>query len=537
MHQSDFVPVSRPLLADLASCDRWLARERITDSGRACSSFIALLDQLEDAPPDAKTFAQILERLRIPMHAALGEQTRRFACKALPLAAAEVATLRNARDLWLAQIRAWQRLQRTALKTKQTESNLAHVMLRTLESIVGLMSTLLAARQQIQAEYWRWLHQSYALCEKETLLEVVVPDETGDGGLSCLQLYVRILMLHLANPATLSQREFDWVARWTNRWARKVTLSTAAERESGLAVDLGGETGATWTHEFHGKMSIRFLHCATLRHSIRSRIKKLDAGATPADLNLGKDCPPSAARTLLEKLLNDWGDAPRARQFPRRDAAGKIELVSGFAGIRRALSADNQEDEDISPWRYTRQQVEEIHLFQRVAKGLGAQKTEANQEHWEILDESANGFGLRRSLVGSRLAHGQLVAVRPQGASQFIFCDVRWLSQSAENNAPTLPRGEAKLCIGAKAMPGMPQACGVRSLADSPASGGAWSVAFVLSLSKGLAPQIVLPLGWYQAEREVEIKFQQSRFRVRLEQILARGYDYQRVSFATLAGI
>ena len=53
MQHSDFLPASRPVLADLASCDRWLARERITDSDRACAAFIGLLDQLEDAPPSA----------------------------------------------------------------------------------------------------------------------------------------------------------------------------------------------------------------------------------------------------------------------------------------------------------------------------------------------------------------------------------------------------------------------------------------------------------------------------------------------------
>ena len=126
MQNSDFLPASRPALLDPTSCDKWLERERFTDSDQACAAFIGLLDRLEDAPPQAPACILILEKLRGFMHAALEEQSRRFAGKALPLAPAENAALARACDLWLAQTRAWRRLLRASTSNPRLASCLLY---------------------------------------------------------------------------------------------------------------------------------------------------------------------------------------------------------------------------------------------------------------------------------------------------------------------------------------------------------------------------------------------------------------------------
>ena len=526
MQHSDFLPFSRPVLFDVASCDRWLARERITDSDRACAAFIGLLDQLEDAPPSAMVCVRILERLRAPMHVALEEQSRRYAGKPLPLAPAEAAAHDRSRDLWLAQTRAWRRLLRAGWKLSELAQLRSRLTLRTLESIAGLLTAGLAARHAIAPEHWRWLHQGYEFAEKEDMAECEITGEDEVGALTCNAIYLRVLLLQLANPAALSQREFEWTRQWAARWAGKARLWRSAANGGGLAVDFASDTGARWVAAGTPGATLRFIDCENLRRTIRQRVRKLDAGTPPEALHLGRDCPPFAARELLNNLLRCWSDAPVSRRFPRHDAFGATDLVASFAEIHKAISGGAFED-DFSPWNYTRQQVEQIHLFHKIASAMATQKSDARIERWETVDQSANGFRLRRSTDGSRLTHRQLVAIKPRDASQYILCGLRWLAQGG---------GDAcNLEVGAMAMPGLPQACALRSSSGGPTNGGAWTQAFVLPQPKGLAPNLVIPIGWYQSGRELDMKLHSGQFRVRLGELLERGHDYQRVGFAAIS--
>src|SRR4051794_11982718 len=73
------------LVADLRSCESWLALAPLADPRHACAAFLNLLDQLEDKPPPGAAFLAILERVRLPLIEAVGGQTRRFSGRPLPL--------------------------------------------------------------------------------------------------------------------------------------------------------------------------------------------------------------------------------------------------------------------------------------------------------------------------------------------------------------------------------------------------------------------------------------------------------------------
>lgn len=523
MQHSDFLPAPRPALVDLASCDKWLDRERFTDPHHACTAFIGLLDEIEDAPPQAPACVRILEKLRIPMLAALDEQSRRFAGKPLPLNPSENAAYLCNRDLWLAQIRAWRRLLRASWSNQELAPERARLALRTLEATAGLLSAQLKARHEIAAGHWRWLHQGYALAEKENLalIEVGSPDSTNTT--SCIAVYAQLLLLQLANTGALAQREFLWTSRWARRWASKVCLWRSAENGGGLAVDLEGQAGPQWTRAGTPGAALRFIDCAQVARSIRARLQRLAEGATPESLGLGKDCPPVATQELLNTLLHCWSDKPQTRQFPRRASSGTTELVTSFAGIHQAI-AGTASPNQASPWDYTRLRVEQIQVFQRVVGAQLAAPGIAMTETWESLDESANGFRLRRKGDGARIAHRQLVALRPGGANQFILCEIRWLCAEPDES----------ICIGAKALPGLPQACAIRPAKTSPLDDHTWTKAFALPLSRNLSPNLVLPIGWYQPDRELELKLGDEKFQVRLDEIVGRGHDCQRAGFTVI---
>src|SRR5439155_23092814 len=105
---SDFLPDTQPRLADLTSCEDWLARAALAGMPHACSALLTLLEEIEAHPPRHSPYVQILERLRYPVMHAEAEQAKGFAGKPLPLNHSEAAAFVQANGLWAAMLRAYE---------------------------------------------------------------------------------------------------------------------------------------------------------------------------------------------------------------------------------------------------------------------------------------------------------------------------------------------------------------------------------------------------------------------------------------------
>ena len=75
-------------------------------------------------------------------------------------------------------------------------------------------------------------------------------------------------------------------------------------------------------------------------------------------------------------------------------------------------------------------------------------------ERWRIQDESAQGLQLVRGAAepGKRLAHGQLIGVRPADAKQFMLGQVRWLMRRGERRPARRGQAPARHCRAALAV-------------------------------------------------------------------------------------
>lgn len=540
MTHSDFLPASKPMLWDVRSCEEWLARATLADSRHACSAFLSLLDELEDAPPRHTPYLQILERLRDPILLAQEENTKKFAAKPLPLGHVESLAFSQACDLWVVLLRAYRRLLRAALKGSRPElvASVALLCERAIEYTGELIGVHFLARREIGEDLWQWLHEAYALAERRGVADVAVaePRSRMPSSSTCTAAYVRLLMLALAHPYGLKERELTWARRWTRRWAEKARVGPEprSESERGYRIDLSGTTGPQWYEGHDGYdgqdrqdggptfEAVRHLDFADIAHSIKWRLRKLEEGVLPAELGLGRDCIQPATGELLGALLSSWTHSPKSRQFPRHVAHTATELASGMAQIHAALGGEVIV-EDIRHWDYTRRDAEPIHIFQHVV-GFEARRGHvvSSVEQWNTLDESASGFRLHRRGPGARLAHRQLVALRPQGAQQFILCELRWLIQSPDQT----------LTVGARALVGLAQPVSVRPLSEDPAKPSPFSHALVLPVARDLPASIVLPGGWHQPGRTLDLRAEGPAFlHIRLTELLARGYDFDHARF------
>src|SRR6266513_2346316 len=482
----DFLPDSEPRLTGLASCEDWLAHAALAGMPHACSALLTLLEEIEVHPPRHSAYLQILERLRYPVLHAETEQTKGFAGKPLPLDHSEAVAFVQANGLWVSMLRAYGRLLSAALNGKhpELEPSLPRLFQRVLACAGEAIGTCVLARHEFGADYWKLMHQAYAAAEARAIRSETVADLSVES--SPMAAYVEALMLHLAQPHRLSHRE------------------------------LAGASGPAWAKAAAGSSTLRFLDIARVAASISARIQRLEEGAEPSALGLGSHCTRFAAQDLLKTLQRAWFDPAPAHDFPRRASPSPMELVSGFAAIHHAIEG-TPVAKSAGPSSYSYGEAERFHTFLPSAE---RDAREQSLETWETLGESDEGFRLRRGTQGMRLAHRQLVALRPSGAHQFILCHVDWLIEGLDQS----------LTIVARALKGEAKACAVRS---SDRSAPQRSDALMLPVAPGLSPVLVLPTGWYRRAGELELELGNAIRRVTLSGVVERGFDYERVRVST----
>jgi hypothetical protein len=126
--------------------------------------------------------------------------------------------------------------------------------------------------------------------------------------------------------------------------------------------------------------------------------------------------------------------------------------------------------------------------------------------------------------AGKRMAHGQLIGVRPADGKQFMLAQVRWLMGSENGDVHA----------GVKLLPGLPRPLAVRPTGLN-VQQDAWVPAIALSAVPALEspPSLVLPSGWYKPKRIIEV-YDQSSSKAMLTEVIERGIDFERVAYQTV---
>jgi hypothetical protein len=331
----------------------------------------------------------------------------------------------------------------------------------------------------------------------------------------------------LCNPNELAQRQLTFVAFLLERWGAKLEVHTKPVDEGEgvppLVADLASDT-CPERGEPNAK-DPRYLDARKLSKSLRNRVALLRKGESPAKLALGEDCVQPSCEQLLVYLYRQWCQPKPARAIDRRTIGAPAEACTELPGIHyyisgRVFKPPSEQTE------LTQKQREEIATFGRVstredddysnAKGFAVEK-------WQIEDESAQGMRMVRPAKepGKRMAHGQLIGVRPGDGKQFMLAQVRWL-MGADNG---------DLHAGVKLLPGLPSPLAVRPTGLN-VQQDSWVPALALSAVPALEspPSIVLPTGWYKPKRIVELYAERSQ-KAMLTEVIERGIDFERVAY------
>lgn len=529
----------RPAFLTPEQCKAWLAGAPLTNPPQAQAELLRQLNLLNlQALPAAQRLA-LLEMLRKPMLMTQHEMVRRFAGRALPLAAPEQAALQGTLALWQSALVGYRHCLLAAL---EDGSDAVLPLGRALGMLVDSQLDTCRAGYQPLPEHWRALHELYGTAERLGLAERTVEDplRSGKQAMPLRASYVEALLLQSASPYELPLRQLTWVSNWARRWSVKVTVlaappSSLEAKAVPLCVDLGSGDPAGYLPR--AGAGARWLDTTGLRASLKKRIALLDGGADPATLQLGSDCVQPAAGRLLKQLYRRWCKGGVARSQDRQPAQGKCEIIAGVEAVHYYVSGRK-------PFRQPghvsddtlRREREEIATFgrlqSRASDGFSEQAGyQAEQwqvvEEWQLHDESAAGVHVSHPAFESRtrIGQGQLAAVRPEGAQSPLLGYLRW----------TMMDNGGALHAGMLILPGRPEAISVSS-AGVESGGDPYRRAFLLPAITSLNTPvtIIIPAGWFKSDRCLEVFTDRAR-RIRLLELLDRGADFDRATYEDLA--
>jgi len=518
-----------PEFTDEDSAKAWLEHIPLANVIEAQRQLLDQVEEFNRLPTKASSRLAVLEALREAIHFVQIEQAKRFTNRALPMAEAEAQVFADTIDLWEQLRLGYLRCLEACVSGEAGMRGQGGLVCQRALVYSGLkMFHHYRAYRQVPAAEWRALHAVYAQAEALDVAEEDVKDylnrDVHDA--SPRIAYVRAVMMGLANPNELAQRQLTFVAFLLERWAAKVDVSRTPVSEGELpplVADLAGDRCADRTDAAAGNP--RYFDVSKLAKSVRNRIGLLRKGESPAKLALGEDCVQPSCEQLLVFLYRQWCQVRQQRTSERRHVSDKALACQSMPAIHYYLSGKvfKQPGEQKE---LTQKQREEIATFGRVStrddddysvgKGFLLEK-------WEIADESVQGLRIvrRADSPGKRYSNGQLIGVRPADAKSFILGQVRWL-MAAENG---------DLFAGVKALPGLPAATAVRATGLN-VQNEEWVQALSLTAVATLEapPTLLLPTGWYKPKRVIEV-FVTGPVRVRLVDLLERGGDFERVAY------
>ena len=515
-----------------AGCKRWIESLPLTNvqsAQHALTQQIALARQA-DLPPIE--LLRVLEAMREPVAYVQHELTRKYSGKPLPLENAEAAIWARVTTLWQEIIDGYLVCRDAHLHADANLKNHgALIMMRCLRCTSYVMFEHYRIYRQPPATLWKTLCQLYASAEQVGLAGTKVVDEFThqEADSSCTAAFCQALLGQLANPFALSARQMEFLARWIEKWSGQVNLASRPLQPSAtpaLAIDLMANHGPVFAEGLEPLSSSRFLDFEPLGRTLRQFIALLKQGRTPAQLGLGDDARQPGCENLLMLLFIQWCRAGTGRGEQRDSTEELVQVclgmhaahfqVSGRAFRAPGNSLTGQEERDMQLFG---------HISERTERMLASGQSTA-VESWRLVNQSNSGFMcmLREPDASMRISHNELVAVRRGSGKLFCLGLVQWLRVEEDN----------EFFLGVRLFPGTARAVALRPTNFNAPSG-------IKGFDRGLllpelaAPStpatLILPSGWYQAGRFVEIHGNQKQT-AKLVNLLEKGSDFDRCTVA-----
>lgn len=521
--------VSLTDFSDERQCLTILSGLPLTDPARAQERLAALIAGMAQNPPPPDSYLRILETARSALDFVQTEQAARYALRPVAPRSEGEGVFHRVVALWQAICRAYADVASMGAGMPEVQAYIPLVCQRCIHYSGLVIIEYFRARREIQPGIWSEFHGYYATAEELGIAAVnVAGDSAGKPRYeSCVDAYCAVLLADLANPYSRSPRELAWAWRWSRRFARLVVVQPAADGRQALhGVDFSLDSGPVPLKQLSDGWSLRQLVTDRLKDAIQAVLERLQQGADPAALGLGKDCVEPGTSRLMNLLFRTWCIVPRNRRFPRHSASGEAEITMGFESIHHQVAGKPF----LQPgYRRTYSREEADHLVTLgesaeipISKPTDTWGFAPGGHIWQLLDESVSGYRMKRENPGPPASHGDLMGLRPPGSTATLLARVSWVMYG----------GDGSMMVGVFLLPGSPRPLAVRPSTPPGSPEEAWMPGFLLPGMEALKepPSLILPRSLYKPDKVLDVHALRP-FRVRLAKVVNSGNDFARVSF------
>lgn len=525
-----------------AACLALLPKLHPLDVEETHATLDRIVSNLLDAMPAANQHLEVLEAAREQIALVQAEHARRYAARPLPPDSEENNTLLNVVGFWQNMARSYAQIARQDAPHGTLAEQQPLLIQRRLQYTGLALLEYLRAHRTVPRGYWADLHECFVLAEQSGKLRVRVTDPLNEvwRAQSALEAYAAVLLVELANPFGRDEREFALICKWAQRFAPYCNIGTEldASQHASYALDLTMDQALRPLGLLKQTPSLRGFDGSRLSGQIQAVFAQLKQGVSPASLGLGSDCSAGMAGRLLVSLYRPWGLASAGRRFPRRGAKGTAALCGDWLAIGYHVNGRVFEQPRLFSGVQSLRSDINLMTFGERAPEADRPRTAAEREReadelgfacirWQVADQSVNGFRLTQLEEHERLEHHQLIGIRPPDGEQFLLGQISWL----------MYRSDGVMEAGIQVLPGLPQMVAVRIVTLQVGNRTPYSQAFFLAGSAALKTRdsLVLPHGWFQTNRVIELVRSERREQWRLLQSLARGPNFDQVSFEPIA--
>jgi cyclic-di-GMP-binding protein len=517
--------------ADVESAKRWahaLPHANVALSCETVQTQLRALAAAQFAPRERATIAEVLREQVSHLHT---ELARRYAGKGQPAVDREAEAAEQAIALWQG---LWEQYSTCLKPLLEGDPELTGVKPKILQRgmYVGKQLVLAhgLARRAVPGSVWHELHAYYRLAEMLECAVAAVSDNLLPNavGISCYSTYSHALLLGLADPCAMSVRQIELTDRWLGMWSRKV-FPYAQQRETEGAVieiDLDSGTGAMLVGSVSPDpaASMRFGYPGKLATSVRGRLKRLQSGANPAELQLGHDCSIDQCTTLLGHLDARWYQVPRRRSgLPGKD----VELCAGGLPAAYFRVGGHTFERKGPAGRLSFAEAQQLHAIGPVPdydRGREGAELEWAWERWEGSIERRDASVARVSDPVHRWMLDQLAIVRADG--QIRVGSVTRVALGADGQLGA----EGQLGLTLKLWSGTPVAMALHPLSAA-SSDDPPLPALRFDETPDDKPCLVLPPRTFNPSRVLRSQGVGPERKYRLTRLLHRGTDFERAAF------
>jgi len=428
---------------------RWVDDLPLLNTERTLQLLNDALDEINTLDIPAENRHMALELLSTSVMCVTDALKKIFLGKPLPLQESDRKAATRALDICNRMATGYRILADDLGRNVNQESQLAIAIHRALRHL----SELLLIHYQIYIQFpdglWRSIHSLYALAEEYGIVTLPITDPTSPASeaSTITSIYKQILLLSLACPYRMRQKEIYYVYNALLDWARYCRLVPATNsRANGLfSLNLQSDKPPAYRSLEDQAASDKYTRILDTTAATVQLRDVLSAENVPAVNQTG-----IGDTETLQQLMFAWGAMPK-RKYPRHHRHAAIKLVTGINAIHSLIAGPDgyvtEDDNSITDQHYlpdptfdsattfmTRSD-EADHLLRgayRVDKTQGS-----HAELWRMADTSAGGYCLLwDNAVASSARVGELVAIvqqEDQAENNWQLGVIRWMKFTGEH--------------------------------------------------------------------------------------------------------